>query len=109
MSTGSIALPDFVVMGGQYEVEGENTVILIASNSLTNVEIEEIARGLDEYFRYRPYAMPPTYDIYFHAKMKDYVMCTGKDYPEAWQNLFRFWSPTAQRDELPEGRKQIGI
>jgi hypothetical protein len=121
MTSSSIALPDFVVMGGQYEVDGEITVILIASNSLSSVEIEEIARGLDEYFRYRPYALPPTYDIYLHAKMKDYVMCTGKSYPEAWQNLFNFWSPTGQRQEIadqkslkdkydwPEERKQIGI
>lgn len=92
--------PDFIVIGGQYEIDGKPIVILIASNSLSHVEIEEIARGLDDYFRYRPYSLPPTYDMYFHAKVQDYVMCTGKDYPEAWKNLFDFWSPTPQRAEI---------
>ena len=108
MAVGAIKTPDFLVMGGMYDIEGQGeVVVLIASNSLSHVEIEEIANGLDDYFRYRPYAMPPTYDMYFHAKVKDYVMCTGKDYPEAWQNLFNFWSPTPKREEL-EGRKEIG-
>ena len=102
----SVPIPDFIVIGGQHEINGENVVILIASNSLSHVEIEEIANGIDDYFRYRPYSLPPTYDMYFHAKVKDYVMCTGKDYSEAWQNLFNFWSPIPERKEL-DARKQL--
>ena len=101
----SFAIPDFVVVGAQ--VGGE--VILLASNKMSEAELKEELRYPDLLTRYDRFEKPPEYDIRIIAKVYDYIMVKGKDYPEAWQTLFKAWSPeNVRRAELPGGTREIG-
>jgi hypothetical protein len=108
MSSGdAISIPDFVVVGGYYELEDGPEVILMASKSLTSVELIEQLRYPDEIFSHFR-VLPLEYDMYLTAKMRDYVMIRAKSYPEAWAGLFAMWSPEPAKKREIDGRKQIG-
>ena len=108
MSIGNpISIPDFVVVGGYYEMEDGPEVIMLASKSLTSVEMREELRFPDDiYVHFRN--LPPEYDMYLTAKTRDYVMVRAKTYPEAWAGLFAMWSPEPAKRPQIDGRKQIG-
>lgn len=98
----SFPIPDFIVVGGRVNDE----VILLASKTLTDAELRQEICDID-YRRYPYSSLPPEYDMSITTKVKDYVWVRGKDYAEAWQILFKTWSPTPpERGEL-SGRKML--
>lgn len=103
----ALSIPDFVVVGGYYELDDGPEVILLASNKLSYVKLEEILRYPDEIFQnFR--TREPDYDMYLTAKVYEYVMIRAKTYPEAWESLFKFWTPPKSKQKELDGRKQIG-
>ena len=98
----SFPIPDFIVVGAQIGDE----VFMLASKTLTSAELRKELRGIDRiHYRDYPFSCPLRYDITITAEVKDYVMVRGKDYAEAWQTLFKTWSPTPPEREELSGRK----
>ena len=103
-SGNALTIPDFVVVGGQYELDNGPEVILLASKRLSYVELKEVLRYPDLMDRYDRFMRTPEYDMYLTAKVYEYVMVRAKTYPEAWQALFEMWSPTGK----PAATTRIG-
>ena len=110
MGAPAFKIPDFVVVGGQYELDDGMWVILVASNKLSYAQIKEELRVPDQIFMDR-WAREPEWDMFITAKVREYVMVRGRTYPEAWQALFDMWSPENLRHHLNSGKvkvKEIG-
>jgi hypothetical protein len=108
-SGNALTIPDFVVVGGQYELDEGPEVILLASKNLKQIELTEILRNPERLYNRRyPYDIPQ-YDMYLTAQVRDYVMVRAKTYPEAWQALFQMWSPTPEPQREIQERKAIEL
>jgi uncharacterized membrane protein YkvA (DUF1232 family) len=103
MNSGDFSIPDFVVVGGHVD----DWVVLLASKSMSESELKEELRYPDLIERFDRYALPPVYDIRIIAKVYDYVMVRAETYSEAWQSLFKMWSPEPESRREIDGRKEI--
>jgi hypothetical protein len=101
---GPIPIPDFVVVGAQHD----GWVILLASNKMSEVTLKEELRYPDIFERYDRLAREPEYDIRLIAKVYEYVVVRARSYPEAWNELFKVWSPDLGSLQEISGRKEIG-
>lgn len=89
--------PDFVVVGATYP---NGRVKLLASKTLTEVELKENLQFPDIFDRRRVLLFDSKVDITLIAKLKDYIEVWGDSYPEAWHSLFSQWTPEGDRREL---------
>lgn len=94
--------PDWNILGVRVS---EEEVWVIASDTLVNVEIEEIVQEPWD----RPLlGLPTTRNIRMGALMHSVTMCMGKDYPSALANLFQTWTPEEQNpQELTEAQREL--
>ena len=89
------------MVGGQFN----GKVYLLASKTLTEVELRSEADEIDMgYRRYRYPAPPPTYRHFVTAEMKDWIQVVADSYAEAFSTLFDQWTP-GQRAQI-ESRQQ---
>lgn len=82
--------PDFVMFGYIERHDDGLKYFVVASNELTQVELESLHVKMDPYtFRVETGSMR----ISLRTTMRSYMMVWGRSYAEAFITLFNEWSP----------------
>lgn len=93
--------PDWVMLGAPY---GDGVMIL-ASLTLSRAELEAVA---DEYDLFDPYTVRATHTRFtLTVEMPRFTIVMAPDYPTAFTNLFRQWSPRPAGRPAVEGRPML--
>ena len=94
---------DFVVAGATLS----NGVILLASKTLSEVVLREEMNNIDIFAKEDMFTRAnPTYSIEMSMALKDYVTIFAPTYPEAWNNLFAYWT---EEDTRQGNTRTIGM
>lgn len=92
--------PDFVMVGGQ----ADGKFYLLASKTLTEVELRIEAERPDWFNRYDDRLYRPLERHFVTAEMRDYVLVVADSYAEAFRTLFDRWSPEPERPAIGDQR-----
>ena len=94
----------WAVLGFPYE----KGVGVMASDSLTQVELQAVFDDLDDTFFDSRHRVMPIRCYAFGCKMDSIVMAYADTYPEALAKLFATWQPKAdERWGLPPGQPML--
>jgi hypothetical protein len=92
---------DWIMIG----VAAEDGVAVFATNKLTRAELTEEVEDFIAWDKVCPISRSER--TVLHAEMNEYTVAIGRDWKEAFANLFRDWAPDP-RDEIEPNPKQIG-
>lgn len=95
--------PDFVMVGGQ----NAGKFYLLASKSLTDVELRMEAERPDLFDRFYRHLYPPLQRHFVKAEMRDYVVVMADSYSEAFRTLFEVWSPESGDVAIDAGQREL--
>jgi hypothetical protein len=92
--------PDFLIIGAPCKWEDRDGVILVASNDLTEAELQERYEAEVDLWSMRVISAAPRLShVELTAELKSYVIVFGTNYQEAFQKLMSMGDPSTWRAE----------